>query len=81
MSLYTNMLRTSRSFDSYNFRQYFVRKTKDTFKDIQVRALYCRFKQDNVSLSLCSLSKTLQRSPRCMRMQSKNWLSYDEALL
>ncbi|KII91755.1 hypothetical protein PLICRDRAFT_105698 [Plicaturopsis crispa FD-325 SS-3] len=35
MSLYTNMLRTSRSFDSYNFRQYFVRKTKDTFKDIQ----------------------------------------------
>ncbi|KAF7978781.1 hypothetical protein HWV62_44830 [Athelia sp. TMB] len=36
-SLYTNMLRTSQSFSSYNFRHYFVRKTKDTFKAMEVR--------------------------------------------
>jgi len=35
LSLYTSMLRTSRSFSSYNFKQYFVRKTKDTFRAIQ----------------------------------------------
>ncbi|KXN89774.1 Protein ISD11 [Leucoagaricus sp. SymC.cos] len=36
LHLYAAMLRTSRSFSSYNFRQYFVRKTKDTFRNIQL---------------------------------------------
>ncbi|KAH9474748.1 LYR motif-containing protein 4 [Psilocybe cubensis] len=47
LSLYHNMLRTSQSFSSYNFREYFVRRTKDTFRAIQnesdperVRSLY-----------------------------------------
>ncbi|KAL9709360.1 hypothetical protein Ac2012v2_007716 [Leucoagaricus gongylophorus] len=35
LHLYAAMLRTSRSFSSYNFRHYFVRKTKDTFRSIQ----------------------------------------------
>ncbi|KAI0050302.1 hypothetical protein FA95DRAFT_1487553 [Auriscalpium vulgare] len=35
LSLYASMLRTSRSFSSYNFREYFVRKTKMTFREIQ----------------------------------------------
>ncbi|KAF9453548.1 hypothetical protein P691DRAFT_780469 [Macrolepiota fuliginosa MF-IS2] len=35
LHLYAAMLRTSRSFSSYNFRQYFVRQTKDTFRAIQ----------------------------------------------
>ena len=39
LSLYTTMLRTSRSFSSYNFRTYFERRTKTMFRDIQVRAL------------------------------------------
>lgn len=36
LRLYGAMLRTSRSFSSYNFREYFVRRTKDTFRQIQV---------------------------------------------
>ena len=30
------MLKTSQSFSSYNFRHYFVRRTKSTFREIQV---------------------------------------------
>ena len=33
-SLYKNMLHSSQSFSSYNFRQYFVRRTEDTFKQL-----------------------------------------------
>lgn len=36
LHLYASMLRTSRSFSSYNFREYFVRRTKSIFRDIQV---------------------------------------------
>lgn len=39
LHLYAAMLRTSRSFSSYNFRHYFVRKTKDTFRSIQASIL------------------------------------------
>lgn len=35
LSLYTATLRASRSFDSYNFRNYFIQRTKDTFRTIQ----------------------------------------------
>ena len=38
LHLYAAMLRTSRSFSSYNFRHYFVRRTKDTFRSIQASA-------------------------------------------
>lgn len=34
-SLYHNMLRSSQSFSSYNFREYFQRRTKDTFRAMQ----------------------------------------------
>jgi len=34
-SLYSSLLRTSRSFQSYNFREYFVARTKQRFRDIQ----------------------------------------------
>ncbi|CAG7851777.1 SubName: Full=Uncharacterized protein {ECO:0000313/EMBL:CCA72649.1} [Serendipita indica DSM 11827] len=33
--LYANTLRTSQSFASYNFRNYFVRRTNDLFKAAQ----------------------------------------------
>ena len=36
LQLYTQTLRTARSFSSYNFREYFIRRAKGTFKDIQV---------------------------------------------
>ncbi|KAH9984151.1 hypothetical protein BJV77DRAFT_953353 [Russula vinacea] len=35
LQLYASMLRTSRSFSSYNFREYFLRRTKSTFKEMQ----------------------------------------------
>ncbi|KAJ3885687.1 hypothetical protein GG344DRAFT_58810 [Lentinula edodes] len=35
LSLYHSTLRTSKSFSSYNFRNYFIRRTKDTFRAIQ----------------------------------------------
>ncbi|RXW23222.1 hypothetical protein EST38_g2644 [Candolleomyces aberdarensis] len=34
-SLYHNMLRSSQSFSSYNFREYFKTKTKDQFRAMQ----------------------------------------------
>ncbi len=37
LNLYHTSLRTSQSFSSYNFREYFVRRTKDSFRTIQVR--------------------------------------------
>ncbi|KIY49766.1 hypothetical protein FISHEDRAFT_58023 [Fistulina hepatica ATCC 64428] len=35
LALYHSTLRVSHSFSSYNFRNYFVRRTKDAFRDIQ----------------------------------------------
>ncbi|KAF8480282.1 hypothetical protein DFH94DRAFT_838924 [Russula ochroleuca] len=35
LQLYASMLRTSKSFSSYNFREYFLRRTKSTFKEMQ----------------------------------------------
>ncbi|ESK92072.1 complex 1 protein (lyr family) protein [Moniliophthora roreri MCA 2997] len=35
LSLYGSTLRTSRSFSSYNFRNYFLRRTKDQFRALQ----------------------------------------------
>ncbi|KAI0305290.1 hypothetical protein B0F90DRAFT_1625499 [Multifurca ochricompacta] len=35
LQLYASMLRTSRSFSSYNFREYFLRRTRNTFREIQ----------------------------------------------
>jgi len=35
LHLYSALLRASRSFTSYNFRQYFIRRTRSTFRQIQ----------------------------------------------
>jgi hypothetical protein len=35
LQLYTQTLRTARSFSSYNFREYFIRRAKGSFKEIQ----------------------------------------------
>ncbi|KAF8966960.1 hypothetical protein BDZ97DRAFT_1806104 [Flammula alnicola] len=57
LNLYHNMLRTSQSFSSYNFREYFVRRTKDTFRTIQnesdaekVRSLYAEAVKESTVL-------------------------------
>ena len=36
LDLYTTTLRTSRSFSSYNFREYFMQRTKERFRALQV---------------------------------------------
>ncbi|EIN14599.1 hypothetical protein PUNSTDRAFT_58119 [Punctularia strigosozonata HHB-11173 SS5] len=38
-SLYASTLRTARSFSSYNFREYFVRRTKDEWKPLKTSKL------------------------------------------
>ncbi|KAJ7224225.1 hypothetical protein GGX14DRAFT_424749 [Mycena pura] len=35
LSLYSMTLRTSRSFSSYNFRTYFIRRTREKFRTLQ----------------------------------------------
>ncbi|KAF7790609.1 hypothetical protein EIP86_001565 [Pleurotus ostreatoroseus] len=35
LHLYSSTLRASRAFSSYNFRNYFLRRTKTTFREIQ----------------------------------------------
>ncbi|KAG2128259.1 hypothetical protein DEU56DRAFT_742027 [Suillus clintonianus] len=44
LSLYTSTLRTAKSFSSYNFRNYFVSRTEDTFQGMQAE-------QDPIKLS------------------------------
>ncbi|KAF8558602.1 hypothetical protein OG21DRAFT_1481296 [Imleria badia] len=35
LSLYSSTLRAAKSFSSYNFRNYFLQRTKDNFRSIQ----------------------------------------------
>lgn len=51
LSLYGSTLRAARSFSSYNFRHYFLRRTKDTFRSMQVRGR-CSFLY-NDSVGVC----------------------------
>ncbi|KAG1886741.1 hypothetical protein F4604DRAFT_1917572 [Suillus subluteus] len=44
LSLYASTLRTAKSFSSYNFRNYFVSRTQDTFRGMQAE-------QDSTTLS------------------------------
>ena len=38
LSLYSSTLRAANSFSSYNFRNYFLRRTKESFRSMQVCA-------------------------------------------
>lgn len=51
LHLYSAMLRTSRSFSSYNFREYFIRQTKETFRSIQVRLYYTFYPEFKVFIA------------------------------
>ncbi|PAV17805.1 complex 1 (lyr family) [Pyrrhoderma noxium] len=37
LRLYSSTLRTARSFSSYNFREYFLRRARTTFREIQAK--------------------------------------------
>ncbi|TFK29521.1 hypothetical protein FA15DRAFT_664066 [Coprinopsis marcescibilis] len=66
LRLYHNMLRSSSSFSSYNFRNYFVEKTQETFRQIQsetdpnkVRDLYSQAVKDSTVLRRSSIVNQL----------------------
>ncbi|VDB83165.1 unnamed protein product [Peniophora sp. CBMAI 1063] len=53
LSLYSATLHTANSFSSYNFREYFLRRTKSTFRQFQeesdperLKAMYSDAKKD-----------------------------------
>ncbi|KAH9000908.1 hypothetical protein EDB86DRAFT_3233983 [Lactarius hatsudake] len=58
--------KTAKSFSSYNFREYFIRRTKSTFKEIQgekdparVSALYSEAARDLTSLKRSAIVNQL----------------------
>ncbi|KAH9026272.1 hypothetical protein EDB83DRAFT_2230453 [Lactarius deliciosus] len=66
LQLYAQTLRTAKSFSSYNFREYFIRRTKCTFKEIQgekdparVSALYSEAARDLTSLKRSAIVNQL----------------------
>ncbi|KAH9174810.1 hypothetical protein EDB89DRAFT_2067361 [Lactarius sanguifluus] len=66
LQLYAQTLRTAKSFSSYNFREYFIRRTKSTFKEIQgekdpvrVSALYSEAARDLTSLKRSAIVNQL----------------------
>jgi len=65
-SLYHNMLKSSQSFSSYNFRNYFVKRTQDTFRQIQnetdpekVKAMYAEAAKESTVLRRSSIVNQL----------------------
>ncbi|KAF8902594.1 hypothetical protein CPB84DRAFT_1639590, partial [Gymnopilus junonius] len=66
LSLYHNMLRSSQSFSSYNFREYFVQRTKDTFRTMQnesdpdrLRSMYSEAVKESAALKRSSIVNQL----------------------
>jgi 3-deoxy-D-manno-octulosonic-acid transferase len=60
------MLRSSQSFSSYNFREYFVRRTKDSFRSMQnetdperLRSLYAEAIKESTVLKRSSIVNQL----------------------
>jgi LYR motif-containing protein 4 len=61
------MLRTSRSFSSYNFREYFLRRTKSTFRTIQVCPVPNMFRERLTSVPSSPLREKAERDPEKVR--------------
>ena len=70
LSLYSKMLRTSHSFSSYNFRNYFIRRTKTTFRTIQVCSTSASFRI--VLTSVGRPNQTQQKSTHYIRMPCRS---------
>ena len=56
--LFNATMRTSREFSSYNFRNYFVRRTKTVFQEIEVRLTVLYHSKCSL-LSTCSMNQIL----------------------
>ncbi|KAJ3789406.1 hypothetical protein GGU11DRAFT_677968 [Lentinula aff. detonsa] len=71
LSLYHSTLRTSKSFSSYNFRNYFIRRSKDTFRVIQsesdparVKSLYAEATRELAALRRSAIVNQLYGGSR-----------------
>ncbi|CAE6421897.1 unnamed protein product [Rhizoctonia solani] len=71
LSLYAAMIRTSRSFSSYNFRNYFLRRTRTQFHEhlnekdpAQIRTLYDTGLRELEVLKRCAIVNRLYEGPR-----------------
>jgi hypothetical protein len=71
ISLYSALIRTSRSFSSYNFRNYFLRRTRTQFREhvgekdpAQIRAFYDSGLKDLEVLKRCAIVNRLYEGPR-----------------
>ncbi|KAH7337469.1 hypothetical protein B0J17DRAFT_706871 [Rhizoctonia solani] len=71
LSLYGAMLRTSRSFSSYNFRNYFLRRTRTQFHEhvnekdpAQIRTFYDTGLRELEVLKRCAIVNRLYEGPR-----------------
>jgi hypothetical protein len=69
LNLYNSTLRTARSFSSYNFRQYFVRRTQMSFRAIQVRA-HRSPAAPSITHHVCA-RRTRQTPRRCPRSTTR----------
>lgn len=65
LHLYHSMLRTSQSFSSYNFRNYFVRRTKSTFREIQV-CRRCWTCHSNVAITRSCIGRNRFYETHCL---------------
>ncbi|CAE6410411.1 unnamed protein product [Rhizoctonia solani] len=71
LSLYGAMIRTSRSFSSYNFRNYFLRRTRTQFHEhlnekdpAQIRTFYDTGLRELEVLKRCAIVNRLYEGPR-----------------
>ncbi|TEB25490.1 hypothetical protein FA13DRAFT_1738216 [Coprinellus micaceus] len=78
-SLYHNMLRSSQSFSSYNFREYFIRRTKDSFREMQAESdptrlstLYAAAQRESGVIRRSAIVNQLYRGPKlAVELQDK----------
>ncbi|KAJ7057124.1 hypothetical protein C8F01DRAFT_1211188 [Mycena amicta] len=77
LNLYSSMLRTSRSFSSYNFRHYFLRRTKEKFRLLQNEADQDRVR--SIYSDAVSELAVLRRSAAVNRMYGGWRLAVEES--
>ncbi|KAF8153157.1 hypothetical protein B0H34DRAFT_722506, partial [Crassisporium funariophilum] len=84
--LYNNMLRTSQSFSSYNFREYFVRRTEETFRTMEnetdpekLRSLYAESVKEHTVLSRSAVVNQLYGGWK-LAVETKEMPQHPEAI-
>jgi hypothetical protein len=71
-ALYNNTLRTAGSFRSYNFRNYFVERTKRVFREIEVRSKASPFDYAEILIGYDRPSRILLNWTSSIGMRRRN---------